>query len=358
MATACVESGIEITIVPKEANPKLYATIAKPIYNSEGDTRVEFNTKKQTVWTEDDQIIVFGPDEFSLWQFDGKTGERTGSFSFVGEDEAYDMFDSSTEYYALYPYNEVKSLGTVGNTPAFVVNFPVVQNYKESSIGLHSNIMQGTSSDGVNYEFENLCGYLELAFTGEKVVKNISISGNNGEIIGGLHYFVCTDIHNLYSYNSEVKNLIIDCDNGVQLKGVPTYFYVTIPPVTLSKGLSITAQFDDGTTYNKSLGESVTIARNTIQPIAAFDTMGDIDWQMITIQHSGNKIVAPWLFGDFTPTGAIYWGDGLDSEINTLDSYVYDDGEEAHTVTIQTLNSTKVLFRSCAGVSEIDLSKF
>ena len=69
----------------ESAMNKIYATIDDSEYaNSDDDTRVELNDKKQTVWTAGDKITVFYSEDVEVWQFDGNTGDRSGSFSYLG----------------------------------------------------------------------------------------------------------------------------------------------------------------------------------------------------------------------------------------------------------------------------------
>ena len=55
---------------------RYYATIA-PI-----ESRVQLNSQKQTVWNTGDEIVIFTPDNtIQIASFDGKTGDRDGSFT-------------------------------------------------------------------------------------------------------------------------------------------------------------------------------------------------------------------------------------------------------------------------------------
>ena len=87
------------------AEEKIYASIdaTEDGEDSESDTRVELNNKKQTVWTAGDQFMTFSNDGFKLWQFDGKTGDRSGSFIHAGNygtpEPGYVDYD---QHYAVY----------------------------------------------------------------------------------------------------------------------------------------------------------------------------------------------------------------------------------------------------------------
>ena len=341
----------------ESAMNKIYATIDDSEYaNSDDDTRVELNDKKQTVWTAGDRIMTFSNDGFKLWQFDGKTGDRSGSFIYVHNygkpDLSYVNYD---QHYAVYLADFTYGAYS-DKSPTFYTTLPSTQNYKEQSYALNTNAMLGTSSDGKNYKFKNLCGYIRLSITGSKVVDNIVIKGRNSEWITGQFYFDKNG--ELTPYDNNAYSITLDCEDSVQLTDIPTEFYITLPPTTFAKGITVTINFTDGTVFTKSTSKSVTIERNTIQPMKSFNTGGEVEWQTISISHTGNKVYSPYFYGSSALSGFIYWGDDYMSNINNSSSYIYDDNKASHTITTKTMGATAVEITNCKGISEIDLTNF
>lgn len=358
LLASCTQDVVVDKQSAQSANNRIYASIDTTEDAEDGgvDTRVELNSKKQTVWTAEDQILTFSNDGFYLWQFDGKTGDRAGSFIFVSN---YGKPDASIvnydKYYAVY-LADLTYYAYSDKSPIFFTTLPSIQSYKAHSYGLNTNAMIGSSSDGENYTFKNLFGYLRLSLTGSKMVDNIEIKGRNNEEIAGQFYFDTTTA--LKYYDKGAYSITLDCGNGVQLTDMPTEFYITLPPVTLSKGITVTINFTDGTVFTKSTSKSIIIERNAIQPMKSFDTGGEVDWQTITIRHSGDRIYSPYFYGSSALSGFIYWGDDYMSNVNTTTSYIYDDGETSHTITTKTIEASVIEFDSCLGVSEIDLTNF
>ena len=341
----------------ESAMNKIYATIDDSEYaNSDDDTRVELNDKKQTVWTAGDRIMTFSNDGFKLWQFDGKTGDRSGSFIYVHNygkpDLSYVNYD---QHYAVYLADFTYGAYS-DKSPTFYTTLPSTQNYKEQSYALNTNAMLGTSSDGKNYKFKNLCGYIRLSITGSKVVDNIVIKGRNSEWITGQFYFDKNG--ELTPYDNNAYSITLDCEDSVQLTDIPTEFYITLPPTTFAKGITVTINFTDGTVFTKSTSKSVTIERNTIQPMKNFNTGGEVEWQTISISHTGNKIYAPYFYGSSALSGYIYWGDDYMSDVNSVTSYTYEDGAASHAITVKAMGATAIEIDNCQGISEIDLTNF
>lgn len=357
LGVACVQDSVEEQSSKIVADNKIYASIG----DLETETRVELNRSKQTVWTESDQITVFHSDDVEVWEFDGKTGDRSGSFSYRGSyNYQNSKIDYKNKYYALYLADLIIAYYDDG-TPVFSTTVPSVQYYKEQSYGLNTNAMLGVSSDGKNFEFKNLMSYIRLSLTGDKVVKSIELCSNSSTplaIAGSLY----VNIDGSLLWNTRQDNhtdaIILDCGDGVQLSSMPTDFYFTLPPVELRGGISVLVTFDDGTIFPKSTTNDIILERNTIQPMKTFDTSGDAEWQSVVIQHSGEWVSSPWLYGSSSTTGYIYWGDGYMSALNSTEKYVYYDGEPEHTITIESQGALQFSLESCAGVSEIDFSNF
>lgn len=353
VCVACTEADIDEATNNTLAADKIYATIDDVECD---DTRVELNERKQTVWTKGDEIFTFSDGKIHIWDFDGNTGDRSGSFTrqsiyynFVNNGIIFD------QTYAVY-LAELGIRKLSDNTPAFYTTLTSEQSYKEHSYGLKTNAMLGTGPDGKNFKFKNLFGYLRLSLTGDKMVKSIEVSGNNGENLAGVVYI---DKHANVGLNSpESTSITLDCGDGVQLSGKPSDFYITMLPQTLSKGISVVVTFTDDTVFPKSTTKSITIERNTIQPMSTFSSSGDVEWQTATIKHSGDYVGRLYAGGSSALSGYIYWGDGYMSDVNSMASYVYDDTLTEHTITLEVLNATLFTVDDCTGISEIDLSNF
>lgn len=349
---ACTDANIDEAANVSDIGEKIYATID----NIEDDTRVELNDKLQTVWTEGDEILTFCNDHIKRWSFDGKTGDRSGSFTLTkthdGPSTDKVVYD---KYYALHLSANSYSWFS-DKSPAFLTSVPSTQYFKDHSYGLKTNAMIGTSTDGKKYSFKNIFGYLRLSITGSEVVKSIQISGNNEEIISGDIYI---DQHGtcIQWGDTTSTTTILDCGNGVQLSKTPVDFYITLPPISFEKGINIVVNLKSGEQYPKRTSKVVHIKRNTILPMGQFNIDNDFEWQTISISHSGRRIATPTLFGGSSLVGYIYWGDGYYENINTSSSYVYDD-EESHTITIKSMNAESFTINNCSGISEIDLSNF
>lgn len=355
LATAfvgCTQADIDETR-PSSPEEVIYATIAE-----EEITRVELNNKKQTTWSAGDYIVRYGQDVHDVWEFAGVTGDRNGVFKLFGEWSDLVDFDFKGKYYSFYPYDSYAGLGGFQNgDKAIFYYIKSEQNYIKNSYDPRSNIMHGIGSDASNFTFKNLMGYLRLSLKGDKKVQSITLEGNNGEYLGGYKYIHLEDISINGWYSDVTTYMTLNC-NGVQLTDIPTEFYFALDPTTFSQGISVTILFTDGTVFPQSTSKSIGIERNVIQPMATIDTGAELEWQTVTIQHSGDKVSAPTLYGYSALSGYLYWGDDYMSDLNSLKSYVYDDGISEHTITVKSLNATGFEIEDCTGISAIDLSNF
>ncbi|MBQ8471652.1 MAG: hypothetical protein IJ502_06985, partial [Alistipes sp.] len=304
---------------------KIYATIA----DMEGaDGRVQLNDKKQTVWNAGDQIMVYGADEWALYEFDGKDGDRSGSFTRLGyylgaEDmSVYNLLDNL--WYALYSDGTPYRPQMVSGYMCFVLDIPHTSTYVKGSYGLTTNVMLGTSSDRVNFTFINLFGYLRVSAVGTKKVKSVEVASLTSETMLSGGFAFVPEIPNasvsLASDETATPSQIIDCgESGVQLSDTPTDFYFAMKPMTIEGGIRVKFTFTDGTSFVKSTEKNIPIARNTIQPMAVLDVDAQEEdpVQFIFIYHTGSVVSAPYLEG-VGLDGIIMWGDGNTSLLNEV----------------------------------------
>lgn len=345
--TAC---STDTTETPDLNTQDIYASIAPTL-----TTRVELNDQKQTVWTTGDQIVVHGPENMRLYEFNGETGDRNGTFTHIGN---FNVTDYATKYacdrYYAYIYEGSATIGTASGTPVLFMNAQATQSYKKESYGVGDNPILGTSDDGTNFSFQNMLGYLRLSITGDQAVQTITLTGNNNEVIAGQLYTPINNIPTIF-WNTKGTTITLDCGEGVQLTDTPTEFYIVVPPVTFTKGFTVTLNLTDGTIFPKSTSKAVTIERNTIQPMKHFATGGDVQWQIVTLYHTGTQVAAPLLNN---ATGYIEWGDGTTSILGEVTSFDYTDGAASHTITVKAANASTVELNSCAGITKLDLSNF
>lgn len=351
MFTACMQDSITEVDNKSPKQKCIYATF-------EEDTRVELNEKKQTVWTEGDKIVLYANGRHEAWGFMGKTGDRGGSFSYLGYYSGVPEFDFGDKCFAFYSCDNYGGFAYFTDTgePAIFYYVRAEQQYKPNTYDPLSNAMIGVSDDGENFTFRNLMGHLRLSLTGDKCVEKITLRGNQNEILNGKRYvkYDNTDVSNWYSGYTAITTLTC---NGIQLTNKPTEFYFTLAPTYFGNGISVEVHFTDETMYPIRTTKEVLIERNTIQPMATVDT-GNIEWQTITIQHRGDTAYTPMLYGLSNMVSYTYWGDGFMTNNNTGSSYVYSDGLDTHEITIKSQNATYLYLGSCEGISEIDLSNF
>ena len=334
-----------------ESNDKIYVTI------EDESTRVQLNSRLQTVWNRGDEIVSLSPGGIAnWWRFNGSTGQRNGEL----ENYLRGSFDDPglDKHYAVYPKSAFSQYGKLGATPVLLVNFEPVQYYAQDSYGIGSNILVGTSNNGVEYTFKNMSAFLRINLSGSKKVAGISLRGNDSETMAGIYYFTVTDILKHNWYEASASELYLNCGDGVQLNDDPTAFYFSVMPVTFSKGITVTVYFADGTQISKSTSRTIEMERNAILPMATIAT-DNSSWDIIEVEHTSDTFTSPVFSGGTSLTGFIYWGDGSQTVLgNAPEEYVYWDNQPSHTVLLKTEGASAVEFPSMEGITEINFSNF
>lgn len=314
-------------------------------------SRTYLDSNVKLLWHEDDRISLFRTTLNEQFRFTGSTGDNSGGFSLIENDDWVTGNEISTNY-AVYPYDASTRLS---NEEIIHLSMPAVQNYAENSFGRGANTMVAASESSSSkfLPFRNLGGYLIIKLYGENtVIKNIELEGNNNEVLAGP-----ATAEAKYGYlplvtmsEDGAKCITLDCGDGVQLgttAETATQFWIVIPPITFEKGFSlkITDIYDNITT--KSTAKSQTIVRNEVKSMAGFN---------VAFEGEGEDPIVP-------ANDEIYYTNGSSTEAivpsNVFDANVvsntYDVTKKCWVIkfdnTITTIGERA--FYNCSGLTSI-----
>ena len=236
-------------------------------------------------WNADDRLSIFTTTYNQQYRFSGKTGDNGGDFEEVAG--GFHSGNSISTNYAVYPYSSTTSLS---KDEKISLTMPAVQQYAEGSFGLGANTMVAVTTGSSDYflAFKNLCGFLVVKLYGEGSVKSVSIKGNNGEKLAGPATVTAShgSAPTLAFGDDATETITIDCGAGVTLgsdASHATEFWFCIPPVSFSKGFTITATNTEGWSMVKSTSTSRKVERNIKTGMSAlpavFDTkVGNVEF--------------------------------------------------------------------------------
>lgn len=225
-------------------------------------------------WTEGDQISLFEGNTLNRqYQFDGKTGDNSGTFSLVVK--PFGTGNDLTAHYAVYPYASNIKITEKG---VITVTLPAEQSYVENSFGLGANTMVAVTEDIDDsfLPFKNVGGYLKLQLYGDNVtVKSITLTGNSGEKLAGK-----ATITPIYGENPTInmtdeatESITLNCGDGIKIgttAETATKFWIVVPPTIFENGFNVVVTNSEGQEFVKSTSNEINISRNVIKPMSAF----------------------------------------------------------------------------------------
>ena len=263
--TKFAQSDVEMV---SSAPQTLYAEI------EQSDVRI-FVEQSKLFWHTDDQISLF-PATTANVQYQYKEKNDVGSAIFEKVSSSEVEGQTLELYYSLYPYS---AQTTISNQGVITYSLPEVQSYAADSFGADANVMVAVteSASGGHLNFKNVVGYLTINLYGKEVsVKSITLKGNNREKLAGEATITATygvePVMELSDNGSE--SLTLDCGEGVAIgedAESATSFWFVVPTVTFANGFTVEVTDTYGDTYTQTTNNIVEIARNTIQPMAAFE---------------------------------------------------------------------------------------
>ena len=329
---------------------KLYVSIG------DDDSRVQLNNECKTVWNEGDRVSVFNKTtENECWQFDGKTGDRSGTISKVSGGTSG---IASGKTIAVYPYDETNTVSTDG---IVTTTIPDVQTYCADSYGVGNNIMVASSENG-NLVFKNALGWIKIQLIGTETVKFIELKGNSKETLAGKATIDDKSLEvSIVSYVNTI--LTLDCGEGITLSAEPTSFYFAVPPHDFKYGLTVIVHYADGSIFMESTDKSIRIERNHItQMKKLWTTETAIPNNQIWYTSMDGEIVEPNApdFGANIVSNIYEYGKGIitfDGDVKRIGYKAFMNRTSLTSITIP--NSVTAIednaFQDCARLTKINI---
>ena len=220
-------------------------------------------------------MSIFNQNTYNQqYKFLGETGDNSGEFAKV-EGAEFVTGNPIANVVSVYPYQES---ATILESEVMTLTLPAEQHFADKSFGLGANTMVSVSADNF-LQFKNLGGYLRLSIYGRGLtVSSIVLKGNNGEKLAGKATVTMpldeTPTATLEEDATDEISLI--CDTPVMLGNAAdasTDFWFVVPPVTFSKGFTITVNDSSGGTFEKSTDKTVTVERNNLSKMSPIEVV-------------------------------------------------------------------------------------
>lgn len=255
-----------VVLSVKENDKTFFATTES--YNPQ--TKTSLDLDGNVLWKTGDQVSIFAASTINeQYQVsDDSDGKTSASLNKVGSSGFVVGTDLQANF-AYYPYSASNVIAKSGSAYTITVNLPSIQNYAENSFGNGTFPMAAITEDEYdkNLKFKNVLGGLKLQLKGTDLIKRITVTGNNDEILcGAAKVTVGNGIFPVLSLsNTTSKMVTLDCGNGVQLDSEsPTIFVIALPPMTMTDGFTIDIYNTNGEVQEIKTTKSQMITRSAL----------------------------------------------------------------------------------------------
>lgn len=259
---SCVE---EISS-PEMVSSELYAQI-----EHEDQTRTMMDENNNIRWSEGDQILAFMKTSLGLkYQIkDEYVGKTSGYFSQVASGSSSDL-GAGMEWahnVVYYPYSSAVECEKSGSTYSLSVVLPAEQTYAKESFGNGTFPMVAVSESN-NITFRNACGGLKLQLKGTVAIASIKVEGRTGEKLSGKAIVTAYTEGTVPAINmasDASTSVILNCGSGVLLnEETATEFIISLPPVTFTKGFTVTITDTAGGTQTIETSKENVVLRSSL----------------------------------------------------------------------------------------------
>ena len=310
-----------------------YASFEQPF----DGTRVYANEDLYLRWNADDRVSIFEKNTYNQeFRFTGESGDNAGGFKKVGGNDYY-TGNGIPDVVSVYPYQESTK---ITESEVLTVTLPAEQHYAENTFGLGSNTMVAVSSNSF-LQYKNVGGYLRISLFGEGVsVSSITLKGNNGEKLAGKATITMSKNGTpaVSMSDDATDEITLVCDSPVTLGASADEgkdFWFVVPPITFSKGFTVSVNQILGGVFEKSTSKSITIERSKLSKMSPMEVGRDVPTvhvpEAIDLGLPSGLKWASFNLGASTPEeyGNYYaWGE-TEPYYSNLDPLTWKPGKEA-----------------------------
>ena len=248
-------------------------------------TKTYLESDKTTVsWSKDDQIAVFlcdtKPEQYNIINNTAET--EAGIFHLASSKGKATKATDDTELtiktnVAFYPYSSslqcAMMVGKKSKDTLYTVNnvvLPETQTFAAESFGNGAAAMTAISKSSEHHtlKFMHVLGAIRLSLRGTDVIKTITIQGNNEEKLSGnatVSIDPNTSMPTIVMGEDASTSVTLNCGDGIELKSnKATNFVIALPPVTLSKGYTVTITNGNDKTKSYKVSSKHVINRAAI----------------------------------------------------------------------------------------------
>ena len=246
--------------------------------NSDGAaTKTSLDDQGNVLWNTGDQVSIFaGTTVNAQYQVsDDSNGQTRATLNQVSGSESETGTEISANV-AYYPYSNVTLATTETGYTISGITLPATQTYAQASFASGAFPMAAVtaSKDDNSLKFKNILGGLKLQLTGTAKVRSISVSGNNNEILCGSANVTVSSSDGVPAItltDAAATTVTLDCGTeGVQLnETTATPFIIALPPMTFSKGFTVTVTDTDGKEMTITTAKSKTVQRSQLLKMAS-----------------------------------------------------------------------------------------
>ena len=235
------------------------------------------------MWDPGDEIGI-GIHGSTFRKFTNICTEATSNGVFEGE------ISESNTYYAIYPWRDNMTM-----TTEITFNIPPRQTYRANSFDINMAPMVGRGNNEEPIHFQNLCGILTLNLKGTDKISCITLSAKDAR---GNKAFLSGDFSVDMGYETfpypmptekALTDIILDCNDGVQLDSeTETSFNVIIPPGKYY-GLELLIVTSDGKFMKKSTSNTLEIKRSVITKSRGFEFEDNLSGTVVNLNTYGHS---------------------------------------------------------------------
>lgn len=260
-------------------NQTFYAT-----FENGADTRTALDASNNVIWSEGDQISVFGGTTANnAFILEEGVNTNYGIFkvnSAVAGTESSGSTSDLSANVAYYPYDSNVTVSENNGSYTFNATFPAEQTYSASGTfgnGASPMVAVTSSTLDANLKFKNVGAIFRLQLKGDATITHVVFSAE-ANLAGKVAITASNTTLPTVKVTEGTNTIALDCGDGVQLdQTTPTNFVVAMLPVENLGNLTITIYDNAGKKMVSTWYNYLTIERSKAYTTDEIIYSGDED---------------------------------------------------------------------------------
>lgn len=330
--------------IPEAVIPQEGEVIITASLENAPETKTTIDNQYNVYWTPGDRVIVFSAGESAEFTAINTEPSRVAKFrgtvSFI---MGYDETGELSYAWAVYPHRTdvVYSEPNGVQNPTYSANIttvmPALQYGRAGTFDDGYAVSLGRS-ESLNFKFKNAYSGYQISFDRDDIV-SVEMKSLDGESLAGTYTIGmnASGIPYVVRVDQGYDRIVLYAPNGGTFSKHTNYFFMTLPDIQISTGISFTLHREDGYQGTYTLRSTKPFTRNSFRYLGTNNNQSVyLDGRLESQTNINNGVSTGWIAPGTNQIWYTTWDHQACTFNGTCESNVYDADQDQGVITFSS----------------------